>query len=56
VLIEHKADIKARTSEGKTPLALATEELESWRKERDTALIKQYQEMVSLLRKSGASR
>jgi ankyrin repeat protein len=56
VLIEHRADIKARTSEGKTALALATEELESWKKEGDAALIRRYQETVSLLRKSGASR
>jgi|WetSurSiteA1Bulk_404760.scaffolds.fasta_scaffold82362_1 hypothetical protein len=51
VLIEHGADIKARTEEGKTPLALAAEGLESWRKEGDAALIKRYQETVSLLRK-----
>lgn len=56
VLIENGADIKARTSDGKTALALASEELESWRKEKDEALIQRYQEMVSLLRKSGASR
>lgn len=56
VLIEYKADMKARTSEGKTPLALAMEELENWRMERDAGLIKRYQEMVTLLRKSGANR
>jgi ankyrin repeat protein len=56
VLIEHGADIKARTSEGQTALALAMEELERYRKEKDAALIERYQEMVSLLRKSGASR
>jgi ankyrin repeat protein len=56
VLIEHGADIKARTSEGKTPLALAVTGLESWRKEGDAELVKRYQEMVVLLRKSGATR
>lgn len=56
VLIAHGADIKARTEEGKTPLALAAEGLESWKKEGDAALIKRYQETVSLLRKSGATR
>jgi ankyrin repeat protein len=55
-LIEHRADIKAQTSEGKTPLALAMEELERCKKEGDAALIERYQEMISLLRKSGASR
>jgi hypothetical protein len=56
VLIEHRADIKARNSQGETPLALATQQLDSSRKARDPALIKRYQEMVSLLRTSGASR
>jgi ankyrin repeat protein len=56
VLIEHGADIKARTSEGKTPLAFAVEQLESYRTESDADLTERYQKMVSLLRKSGASR
>ena len=56
VLIKHGADMKARTAAGETPLALATMELESGKKERDAALVERYKNMVSLLRKSGASR
>jgi ankyrin repeat protein len=56
VLIGNHADIEAQTSDGETPLALAVWELRNSRKEKDTASITRYEEMVSLLRKSGANR
>lgn len=56
VLIERGADVKARTRDGETPLALAGWALKNARKEKDSALIERYQEMVFLLRKSGANK
>jgi hypothetical protein len=56
VLIENGADVKARASNGETPIALAEWELKNARKEKDSALIGRYEEMVSLLRKRGAIR
>lgn len=56
VLIENHADIEAQASNGETPLSLAVWEMKDSKKQKDTALIKQYEEMISLLRKSGANR
>jgi len=56
VLIENHADIEAQASNGETPLSLAVWELKDSKKQKDIASIKQYEEMISLMRKSGANR
>jgi hypothetical protein len=54
VLIEHGGDVDARNAQGETPLVLATWELKSWKKDGNAAVIKKYEETVSLLRQSEA--
>lgn len=56
ILIEKGADVKAQSDFNETPLMLAALELKNARREKDTASIKRYEEMVSLLRKSGSNK
>jgi len=56
VLIENHADIEAQASNGETPISLAEWAMKDSKKQKDPALIKRYEEMISLLRKSGANR
>jgi ankyrin repeat protein len=56
VLIESHADIEAQAADGETPLSMAVWKLKDSKKQKDTASIKHYEEMISLLHKSGANR